>query len=285
MIIQNELTRTRNELVLRNYSPKTVKNYLSCLREYLDWVRIPSSGEERCPKGGVVLEKPDEDIIKRFLLMKQEKGYASQTVNLYLNAIRFYYYQVVRNYFRINIKFAKRSKKLPVVLTKEEILKILDCISNPKHKLMVGSAYGAGLRISELVSLKVKDVLLSEMTLHIKEAKGKKDRISLLPDKLKADIGLLVSNKNPNDYLLESERGGRLTTRTAGRIFSMAKNKAGIKKDATFHSLRHSFATHLLENGTDIRYVQSLLGHSNIRTTQIYTQVTTQAIQKIKSPL
>lgn len=272
MMTQNALTRTRNELVLRNYSPKTIKSYTSCLREYLDWARVD-------------FEKPDEGMIKRFLLMKQERGYASQTVNLYLNAIRFYYYQVVRNYFKLDIKFAKRSNKLPIVLTKEEVLKILDCISNPKHRLLVALAYGAGLRISEVMSLKVKDILLSEMTLHIKEAKGKKDRISLLPDKLRTEIELLISDKDPNDYLFESERGGKLTTRTAAKIFSRAKEKVGIKKDATFHSLRHSFATHLLENGTDVRYVQSLLGHASIRTTQLYTQVTKTAIQNIKSPL
>ncbi len=271
-MMQQELTRTRNELVLRNYSRATVKSYLACLKEYFQWIRSDFS-------------LPGENMIKRFLLAKQERGYASQTVNLYLNAIRFYYYQVVRNYFKLDIKFAKRSKKLPIVLTKDEILRILDCISNPKHRLMVALAYGSGLRISEVMSLKAKDVLLAEGTLHIKEAKGKKDRLSIIPDKLMVDLEIIVLNKAPNDYLFESERGGRLTTRTAGKIFSVAKEKAGITKDATFHSLRHSFATHLLENGTDIRYVQSLLGHNNIRTTQLYTQVTTQAIQNIKSPL
>jgi len=229
-------------------------------------------------------ERPDEDMIKRFLLMKQERGYAPQTVNLYLNAIKFYYYQVVRNYFKLDIKFAKRSKKLPVVLTKEEILRILDCISNPKHRLMMALAYSSGLRISEVMRLKAKDVLLAEGTLHIKDAKGKKDRLSIFSDKLLLDLEVIVLNKTPNDYLFESERGGKLTARTAAKIFRSAKKEAGITKDATFHSLRHSFATHLLENGTDIRYVQSLLGHNNIRTTQLYTQVTTQAIRKIKSP-
>ncbi len=271
-MMQQELTRTRNELRRRNYSPKTVKNYISCLREYFEWIR---SGFDR----------PDENMIKRFLLMKQERGYSSQTVNVYLNAIRFYYYQTVRNPFKLDIKFAKRSQKLPVVLTREEILRILDCIANPKHRLLVALAYGAGLRISEVIGLKMKDILFAEQTMHIKEAKGKKDRISIVPEKLMDDLQLIVLNKGPNDYLFESERGGKLTTRTAGKIFSRAKTKAGITKDATFHSLRHSFATHLLENGTDIRYVQSLLGHSNIRTTQIYTQVTHNAIRKIASPL
>ncbi len=270
-MIQQELTRTRNELVLRSYSRATVKNYLACLKEYFLWIRAD-------------FEMPDENMIKNFLLMKQERGYSSQTVNVYLNAIRFYYHQVVRSPFKLNIRFAKRSQKLPVVLTKDEILSILDCISNPKHRLMVVLAYGSGLRISEVVNLKAKDVLLAEGTIHIKEAKGKKDRISIVSEKLMPELGAVVLSKAPDDYVFESERGGKLTTMTAGKIFKRAKMRAGIIKDATFHSLRHSFATHLLENGTDIRYVQTLLGHNNIRTTQLYTQVATQAIRKIKSP-
>jgi len=229
-------------------------------------------------------EKPDDEMIKRFLLMKQDRGYAPQTVNLYLNAIKFFYYQVMRSYFKSNIRFAKRSKKLPVVLTKDEILRILDCISNPKHRLMVALAYGSGLRISEVMSLKAKDLLLAEGTIHIKDAKGKKDRLSIIPDKLRFELEAIVLSKSPNDYLFYSERGGKLTARTVAKIFRKAKKEAGITKDATFHSLRHSFATHLLENGTDIRYVQSLLGHNNIRTTQLYTQVTHNAIRKIESP-
>ncbi len=271
-MIQQELTRTRNELLQRNYSRATVKNYLACLRDYFEWIRFD-------------LMKPDENMIKRFLLMKQDRGFSSQTVNVYLNAIRFYYYQVIRSPFKLNIRFAKRSNKLPVVLTHQEVLRILDCIRNPKHRLLVALAYGSGLRVSEAVGLKCKDVLLAERTIHIKEAKGKKDRLSIIPEKLMDEIQFIVLNKRPNDYLFESERGGRLTTRTAGKIFTAAKDKAGITKDATFHSLRHSFATHLLENGTDIRYVQSLLGHANIRTTQLYTQVTHNAIRKIESPL
>ena len=118
-----------------------------------------------------------------------------------------------------------------------------------------------------------------------KEAKGKKDRITIFPERIENDIQNLIAGKNSDDYLFESERGGRLTERTAQKIFENALKKSGIQKDATFHSLRHSFATHLLENGVDVRYVQVLLGHQNIRTTQIYTKVTNPAIKNIKSPL
>jgi len=145
-------------------------------------------------------------------------------------------------------------------------------------------AYGSGLRLSELAQLRVNDLDLDELTIHIKLGKGKKDRISVIPARLKNDLNSIIAVKSPDDYLFVSERGGNLTTRTIQKIFTQALNKSGVKKAATFHSLRHSFATHLLENGIDIRYVQELLGHANIRTTQIYTHVTNPGLKKIKSP-
>jgi len=265
--MQEYLEKTRQELRLRNYSFKTIKAYLGCLQEYFE------------------LEKINEGKIKQFLLKKQSKNYSSQTVNLYLNAIKFFYREVLKIPQKINLKFAKRSKKLPIVLSREEIRKIIVSIKNPKHKLIISLAYGAGLRISEVVNLKVKDVNLEELTIHLKDAKGKKDRITIIPEKIKIGLQNLITGKNPNDYVFESERGGKLTERTAQKIFKGALRKAGIKKDATFHSLRHSFATHLLENGVDVRYVQELLGHRNIRTTQVYTQVTNPKLKNIKSPL
>ena len=157
-------------------------------------------------------------------------------------------------------------------------------IENEKHRLFLALAYGAGLRISEVVTLKVKDFDLKNLIIHVKQAKGKKDRITIFPDKLKNKISFLIKEKTKNDYLFISERGGKLTTRTLQKVFENGLNKARIKKDASFHSLRHSFATHLLENGTDVRYVQELLGHANIRTTQIYTKVTNPVLKNIKSP-
>ncbi len=266
------LMAVRNELRLRKYSPKTVKSYLACLDEYFSLKHYD-------------YKNPDVEHIRRFLLEKEEKGYASQTINQYLNAIKFYFYQVAKSYIKIDIRFAKKSKRLPVILSREEIKEIIDGISNKKHKLLISLAYSAGLRISEAVSLKVKDVNLSELTLHIKEAKGKKDRITVISDKLSNDLRVQMVGKGINDYVFDSQRGGQLAIRTAGKIFKNAMYRTGIQKDATFHSLRHSFATHLLENGTDVRYVQSLLGHASIRTTQLYTQVTSLGLRGIKSPL
>ena len=269
---QKYLEQTRQELKLRNYSFKTIKAYLGCLREYFDFKKFN-------------LEKIDEENIKQFLLNKQSKNYSSQTINLYLNAIKFFYREVLKIPQRINLKFAKRSKRLPIVLSREEIKNIINVIRNPKHKLIISLAYGAGLRISEVVNLKLKDIDFNELTIHLKNAKGKKDRITIFPEKIKNDLQNLIAGKNLSDYLFESERGGKLTERTSQKVFENALRGAGIKKDATFHSLRHSFATHLLENGVDVRYVQELLGHQNIRTTQIYTQVTNPKLKNIKSPL
>jgi site-specific recombinase XerD len=150
---------------------------------------------------------------------------------------------------------------------------------------MLSLAYGSGLRVSEIVCLKVKDLNLDELTLFVRQAKGRKDRLTILPGKIITELKQFISDKDANDYVFASIRGGKLTSRTAQKIFEHGLIKSGIKKDATFHSLRHSFATHLLENGTDVRYVQELLGHQNIKTTQIYTKVTSQKLKNIKSPL
>jgi site-specific recombinase XerD len=219
------------------------------------------------------------------LLKKQDEGCALQTVNLYLNAIKFYYYQVLKKRLKIDLKFSKRSQKLPVVLARWEIDQILSVIRNPKHKFLIALAYGAGLRVSEVISLKVRDVLLHEGLICVRGGKGGKDRLTLLPEKILPHLVKYTCYKSENDWLFESERGGRIVGRTAGKIFKNALQLSGIKKNASFHSLRHSFATHLLENGTDVRYVQELLGHNNIRTTQLYTQVTNVGLKKIKSPL
>jgi len=270
--MQNLLEQTKNELKLRNYSQKTIKSYLACLEDYLKYKKIN-------------LEQVDEDNVKQYLLAKQEKGKAPQTINLHLNAIKFFYRDVMNLPGKINIRFAKKTLKIPIVLSKNEIANIINCITNKKHKLMVSIAYGAGLRISEVISLRVKDIDFDNLTIHIKQAKGNKDRITVFPEKLKSDLQTAFVYKNKNDLVFESERGGKLSTRSLQKVFEKAMQKVGIKKDATFHSLRHSFATHLLESGIDVRYLQELLGHSNIRTTQIYTKVTNTNIRNIKSPL
>lgn len=266
------LGKTRSLLLLRNYSHKTIKSYLFYIKEYLNFAKKQNIKEKN-------------RAIECFLLEKQKKGKSSQTINLALNAIKFLYYEVLKSKEPFSFKYAKRNSKLPVVLSRKEIEKIIMEIKNKKHQLMISLSYAAGLRVSEAVMLKVKDVSPDELVIHLKDAKGKKDRITIFPEKLKLDIQNLINGKSKNDFVFESNWGGKLTTTSLQKIFHKALLKSGIKKDATFHSLRHSFATHLLENGTDIRYIQELLGHANIRTTQIYTKVTNPKLKKIRSPL
>lgn len=271
MQLQELFDKIENEMKLRNFSQKTIKAYSGCLGDYLRYIKT-------------VKKEPEIQIIKEYLLKKRSVGQSSQTINLHLQAIKYFYREIYKSKIDIDIKFAKTTSKLPVVLSRTEIDKIIAKIDNLKHKTIITLAYGCGLRVSEAVNLKIKDIDLDELLIHIKGAKGNKDRITIFPKKLKEKIKSIMIDKKRSDYLFESQMGGKLTERSAQKIFENALRKSEIKKEATFHSLRHSFATHLLENGTDVRYVQELLGHANIRTTQIYTKVTNPAIKNIKSP-
>ena len=255
------LKQTENLLKLRNYSPKTAKSYLLYIKQYL----IFSKNKDF---------KNKKEAVEKFLLGKIENKNSPQTVNLALNSVKFFYREILKDNEEINLKFFKKSKKLPVVLTREEIKNILENIGNKKHRISVALAYAGGLRISEIQNLKIKDIDLEEFTIHLKETKGKKNRITIFPEKLRTDLKNIIAGKEKNDFVFDSNRGGKLTTRSFQKVFRTDLKKTNIKKDATFHSLQHSFATHLLENGVDVRYVQELLGHANIRTTQIYTKVT-----------
>ena len=271
MDLQELLEKLKENLRLRNYSRKTIESYLACVKNYCCYVK--NIGRD-----------PDIGLIRKFLLEKLDSGQSSQTVNVNLQAIKYLYHEIMKSSCDIDVKFAKSPSRLPVVLSRNEIEKIIQLINNQKHKLLISLAYAAGLRVSEIVNLKVRDVSMDDLTIHIKGAKGNKDRITIFPERLKLSIENQTVGQNGNQYVFLSERGGKLTERTAQKVFENALQKAEIKKDATFHSLRHSFATHLLENGVDVRYVQELLGHANIKTTQIYTKVTNPMLKNIKSP-
>ncbi len=268
----NVLDKTERVLRLRNYSPKTRKAYLQYIKEYIKFSK----------NAGI---KDKQRAIENFLLDKHNRKQSPQTINLALNALKFLYAEVLKDPQKIDFKFAKRSKKLPIVLSRAEIEKIIEATDNAKYRLMISLGYACGLRVSEVTNLRVADLDIGELVVHIKGAKGKKDRISVLPEKLQNDLRNTIAGKNASDFVFTSNRDGKLTTTSLQKMFRKSLVKTKIKKSATFHSLRHSFATHLLENGTDVRYVQELLGHSNIRTTQMYTQVTNPKLKNIKSPL
>lgn len=270
--MENILDKTERVLRLRNYSLQTCKAYLLYIKEYIKFSK----------NAGI---KNKQKAIEEFLLDKHRRKQSPQTINLALNAVKFLYWEVLKDTKKIDLKFAKRSKKLPVVLSHGEIEKIIQATDNSKYKLMISLGYACGLRVSEVVNLRVADLDIDELVVHIKGAKGKKDRMSVLPEKLQNDLRNTLAGKNSSELVFASNRGGKLTTTSLQKMFRKSLRKAKINKLATFHSLRHSFATHLLENGTDVRYVQELLGHSSIRTTQIYTQVTNPRLKNIKSPL
>lgn len=260
------------EMRLRNYSRRTIEAYTRVARDLFHLYRKP------------IRELHDEEI-KRFLAGKLDKGCSSQTIALCANAINFIFREIYKQASFNPIRHPKKTHKLPEVLSREEIEALLQATNNIKHRTLLALAYGAGLRVSEVVGVRVADVDIAGKTIRVRQGKGKKDRISVLSDKIAEDLRKCAEGKVGSAYLFESERGGKLTTATPQKVFYQCLRKAGIDKPASFHSLRHSFATHLLENGVDVRYVQELLGHANIRTTQIYTHVTNPSIRNIKSPL
>lgn len=257
---------------LRNYSPASIRAYCNCARLMYKHFKKP-------------LNKITEQEFKDFLNNLFEKNYSAHTVNQHHATLKLVFTKIYKIPFGFDIPYAKRDKKLPVVLSRQEIKKILNQLTNPKHRLMLSIVYASGLRVSEVVSIKVKDIDLENKTLLIQRSKGKKDRITILPENLILPLKSIINASVPEDYLFPSNRGGKLTSRSIQKIFHKAVTKSGIKKTATCHSLRHSFATHLLENGVDIRYIQELLGHLNLKTTQIYTKVAKHNLTKIKSPL
>lgn len=270
--MESTLDKVEKVLKLRNYSPQTRKEYLLYIKDYISF-----SKEKKI--------KNKKEAIEKFLLNKFNKKQSPQTINLALNSVKFLYSQVLKDPQKIDLKFSKKSKKLPVVLSKKEIEEIIKNTDNSKYRLMISLGYACGLRVSEVVNLKVQDLSIDELVLTIRNGKGKKDRITILPKKAEDALKNLIAGRLGKEYLFPSNRNGKLTTASLQKMFHKSMGKTKITKNATFHSLRHSFATHLLENGTDVRYVQELLGHSNIRTTQIYTQVTNPKLKNIKSPL
>lgn len=267
----NVFASLERELRIRNYSRRTIELYVHYNDEFLRFC-------EKEPK------EVTTEIIKNYLDYLAVNKSAS-TVSVAYNAIHFYYGEIWKRSFFVNIHQPKKAKYLPVVLAKEEVVKMLAVTINPKHHCIISLLYGTGVRVSELTHIKMRDIDLDRMMLRVFQGKGKKDRMVMLPAKLKNILNGQAKLKIANDYLFTNGRGNRLTETTIQKIVGQASVKAGIKKNVSPHTLRHSFATHLLENGTDIRYIQELLGHAKLQTTQIYTHVANSNLIGIKSPL
>lgn len=255
------------ELKSRGFSAKTIKSYLFHVSCFLSRLGTCAS----------------QDEIQKYFVHLSEKS-DPRTVNLRISAVKFFYRNVLKR--DLDINYLKRPKRLPEVLTKEEVVAILNCIINPKHRLLLETVYGCGLRVSEAAKLKKVDIRFRDGLIFVRQGKGKKDRAISLPSTLSKRLeSYLLLRNDDNPYVFDSARGGHLTVMSIQKIVDNAAKKAGINKNVHPHTLRHSYATHLLENGTDIRIIQRVLGHSDIRTTEIYTHVSTALIKNVKSPL
>jgi integrase/recombinase XerD len=228
-----------------------------------------------------------KDDIRQFLLSKiNNDGITEASQNCLLNAIKFYYEKVEkRERFVIYDLRPRKAKQLPDFLSKEQVTKLIKVIGNPKHRLIIKLIYSAGLRLGEIVRLKNREIKWEQNLILIKCAKGKKDRLVTLSENIKKDIIAYQNTYKTKYYLFEGQDGGNYSPRSVQQIFSAALQKAQIETHATVHTLRHSYATHLIESGTDIRIVQELLGHSSLKTTEIYTHVTDIQKLAVKSPL
>ncbi len=252
----------RREMVSRKYSLKTIKAYIHYNR---DLFKFTGKSPKNITEG---------DVKEYLFHLVEEKKVATSTLNSAINALKFYYGTILKKHFIYEIKRPCKDKRLPVVLSQEEVLKILSTVSNIKHKAILMLIYSAGLRVSEVVKLKPQDIDSQRKLVYIGNAKRRKDRYTLLSEATLETLRIYWEKYKPKKWLFQSQdKEKHITTRTVQRIFSKACEKAGIRKDVSVHSLRHSFATHLLEQGTDLRYIQELLGHKSSKTTEIYTHV------------
>jgi len=220
----------------------------------------------------------------RYLVTKRHVSTSYQ--NQSINAIKFYYERVLGGKRKVYMIDRPREESyLPEVLNTEEITAILNATENLKHKALLMTIYSSGLRIGEAINLKIKDIDSQRMQIRVEQGKGKKDRYTLLGIKTLEILRKYVIQYKPKEWLFEGAKGEQYAPRSIQEILKKSVAKTNIKKRVTVHTLRHSFATHLLEAGTDLRYIQSLLGHANSKTTEIYTHITTKGFDQIKSPL
>ncbi len=262
-------------LRIRGYSSRTIKSYKSHLNLYL----------QHCKALNVDVDSAvtvNNYIYHCLEVRKCSHAFANQAVN------------AVKQYLKLSgldtdvmpLSRPKKESTLPKVLSGQEVLKILNALSNKKHRLLLAITYSSGLRVSEVCRLKLSDVSFERRTLRIEHGKGAKDRMSILSDQCARLLAEYIVEYKPDRWMFGSaEPDGHITERTAQRVFKNALQAAGIQKPVGIHSLRHSFATHLLENGTDLRYIQELLGHQSSKTTEIYTHVSTKDLCRISSPL
>jgi integrase/recombinase XerD len=266
----------QREMRLRNYSQKTIKAYRSCVRSLI------AHAGSRAPKALTA-----GDLRLYLLHLVENDGMSAAYVNQVINALRFLYVELYRMPLVLgDIPRPKKEKKLPTVLSLSEVKAIFDATENLKHRCLLMLVYSAGLRVGEVIHLELGDIDSDRMMVHIRGAKGKKDRYSILSPAVWQVIQHYYRRFEPRRFVFEGqEPGTQYSIRSAQKVFEVAAASAGIRKSVSIHSLRHAFATHLLEQGTDLRFIQELLGHASSKTTEIYTHVSRRNLGQIRSPV
>ena len=263
-----------NKLEIKKYANNTVKSYVSLFEAFINFYRDRQ------------LSTINDSDIRTYLQKLVQENRSNSYINQSINSIKFYYEIVLEMPNRFySIDRPRKEKKLPQVISKEEVMKILEHTNNLKHRCIVGLLYSAGLRRNELVNLKLSDIDSSRMLIRIESGKGNKDRYSLLSNQILDDLRIYYKKWKPKKYIVEGQYGGQYSGQSIAAIVTKAAEKAGIRIRVTPHMLRHSFATHLLEAGVDLRQIQVLLGHGSSKTTEIYTHVATSTFSSIKNPL
>ncbi|MEK6958122.1 MAG: site-specific tyrosine recombinase/integron integrase [archaeon] len=264
----------RRELVIAGYSPRTIKMYVLYVNAFLNFTKKDAHSVQR------------PDVVSFMVHMKEHKNSSNTTVALVYSALKFFFKKFLKMGALDEIKSPKKAKYLPTVLTKDEVRELLKAAKLGRNRLLLQFIYSSGVRVSEAVKMKGEDINFKERIGKVKSGKGAKDRIIILSKNWCRHAKKYVDRKKVKSPFLFSKKNGKpLTSDTVQRIVRRAAKRAGIQKHVTPHSLRHSFATHLLEAGENIRKIQELLGHSNLNTTQIYTHVSTEQLKKVESPL
>ncbi len=263
------------KLEVRKYSLNTARSYISHFEMFINhYARVQNLME--------LGEQEINEYISHLVKAKKSDSY----IKMSINAIKFYYEVVLEMPNRFySIGGPMKKESLPKVISKESVFKMIESCTNIKHKCIIELLYSSGLRRNELLNLEISDIDSDRMLITVRESKGRKDRVTLLSNQLLKDLRIYYLTYRPKKYLFEGAKGNRYSSTSVARIIYKAARKAKIHKKVTPHILRHSFATHLLESGTDLRYIQSLLGHNSSRTTEVYTNVALKGLENIRNPL
>ncbi|GGG41502.1 integrase [Dokdonia pacifica] len=263
-------------LLIKRYSENTVNTYVSLLQNFQKHIGFENTVESLS----------DREIYNEIVKLIEKTAYSYSSQKQLLSTIKLYLSEIHNRDIDLKPVYpVRKPQKLPIILSTLEVKKILLAVTNIKHKAMLATVYALGLRSGELINLRINDIHKDQQLIHIKASKGNKDRVLPLPEKLRIIWTCYYKKYQPKEFLFEGQKGGKYTSTSLLLVFKNTCKKANISNDHTIHSLRHAYATHLFDRGTDIRMIQKLLGHDNIKTTLIYTQVSKRSMLDVKSPL